>query len=125
MDTLRRSAHMSLLTLTTSQEQEAVHVALEGELDLSSALLFDEELRRIEEDDSAPETVVLDLSTLKFMDSTGLRLILSAHQRARRAGRNLKIIPGGDAIRRIFRLTGVWKRLDIVEDDDRAGAVPR
>src|SRR3954467_4853516 len=115
---------MSVLTLTTSQEQEAVHIALEGELDLSSALLFDEELRRIE-DDAAADTVVLDLSTLKFMDSTGLRLILSAHQRARRAGRHLRIIPGGDAIRRIFRLTGVWKRLDIVEDGTQAGRDPR
>ena len=105
---------MSLLTLTTSQEQEAIHVALEGELDLSSALLFDEEMRRIEDDDT--ETLVLDLSSLKFMDSTGLRLILSAHQRARRSGRRLRVIPGGDAIRRIFRLTGVWKRLDIVDD---------
>src|SRR4051812_47527905 len=119
---------MSLLTLTTSQEQEAVHIALEGELDLSSALLFDEELRRIE-DDAPADTVVLDLSTLKFMDSTGLRLILSAHQRARRAGRHLRIIPGGDAIRRIFRLTGVWKRLDIVEEDapavgDRPSGAP-
>src|SRR3954451_4442137 len=110
-----RPRRMSLLTLTTSQELEAVHIALEGELELSSALLFDEELRRTEHD-AAADTVVLDLSTLKFMDSTGLRLILSAHQRARRAGRHLRIIPGGDAIRRIFRLTGVWKRLDIVED---------
>src|SRR3954453_22747656 len=109
---------MSLLTLTTSQESEAVHVALEGELDLSSALLFDEELRRIE-DDPATDTVVLDLSALKFMDSTGLRLILSAHQRARRDGHRLRVIPGGDAIRRIFRLPGGWKRLDIVES--RAG----
>jgi anti-anti-sigma factor len=111
---------MTVLTLTTSQDQEAVRVALEGELDLSSALLFDEELRRIE-DDAAADTVELDLRDLKFMDSTGLRLILSAHQRARKAGRHLRIIPGGDAIRRIFRLTGVWKRLDIVEDAAPAG----
>ena len=113
---------MSLLTLTTSHEQEAVRVALSGELDLSSALLFDEELRRIEESDESADTLVLDLRPLKFMDSTGLRLILSAHSRARKTGRRLRIIPGGDAIRRIFRLTGVWKRLDIVEDGTPTGA---
>ena len=115
---------MSLLTLTTSHEQEAVRVALSGELDLSSALLFDEELRRIEEDEESADTLVLDLRPLKFMDSTGLRLILSAHSRARKTGRRLRIIPGGDAIRRIFRLTGVWKRLDIV-DDGASGALRR
>jgi anti-sigma B factor antagonist len=106
---------LSFLTLTTSHEHEAVRVSLVGELDLSSALTFDEELRRIEED-SKERTLVLDLCGLKFMDSTGLRLIVSAHQRALRAGRRLAIVHTSDAIRRIFRLTGMLERLDIVED---------
>jgi anti-anti-sigma factor len=92
-----------------------VRVALAGELDLSSALVFDEELRRIEHDNST-ETVVLDLRKLKFLDSTGLRLIWSAHSRAKRCGRQLRIVPGSAAVRRIFRLTGMHDRLDIVED---------
>src|SRR3954453_20535971 len=106
---------MSLLTLTTSHEQEAIRVALEGELDLSSALTFDEELRRIE-DDSTLKTLVLDLWGLKFMDSTGLRLILSAHMRAIKTGRRLTIEHASDAVTRIFRLTGGMERLDVVED---------
>ena len=92
-----------------------MRVALAGELDLSSALVFDEELRRIEEDDKSA-TVVLDLRKLKFLDSTGLRLIWSAHSRAKRCGRSLRIIPGSAAVRRIFRLTGMNDRLDFVED---------
>jgi anti-sigma B factor antagonist len=106
---------MSLLTLTTSEEPEAVWVALSGELDLSSALVFDEQLRRIEAADGH-DTLVLDLHALKFLDSTGLRLILSAHMRARRAGRKLRIVPGSEAVKRIFQLTGVTERLDILED---------
>jgi anti-anti-sigma factor len=106
---------MSLLTLATSTEADAVRLALTGELDLSSALVFDEELKRIE--DEAPEsTLVLDLRGLKFMDSTGLRLILNAHARAKRRERRLRIVPGSDAIRRIFRLTGMSERLDIVDE---------
>jgi anti-sigma B factor antagonist len=105
---------LSLLTLTTSHEQEAVRVSLAGELDLSSALTFDEELRRIE-DDAEEQTLVLDLADLKFMDSTGLRLIVSAHQRAVRAGRRLAIEHASNAIRRILRLTGMLERLDVVE----------
>jgi anti-anti-sigma factor len=85
-----------------------------GELDLSSALVFEEELRRIEEGSKLP-LLVLDLRSLKFMDSTGLRLILSAHARAINSGRKLAIVEGGDAIRRIFRLTGVFDRLNFVE----------
>jgi anti-anti-sigma factor len=106
---------LSLLTLTTSQEQEAVRVALAGELDLSSALTFDEQLRRIEEESNV-DTLVLDMEELKFMDSTGLRLIVSAHQRAVRAGRRLAIVHARKPIRRIFRLTGMLDRLDVTED---------
>ena len=106
---------MSLLTLTTSQEPEAVRVALDGELDLSSALLFDDELKRLEEA-SGDQEIVLDLRELRFMDSTGLRLILNAHTRARRNGRRMRIALANAPLRRIFQLTGVLDRLDV--DDD-------
>jgi anti-anti-sigma factor len=105
---------MSTLSLQTYEESDSVRVAVSGELDLSSALVFEEELRRIEEQ-KAPSLLVLDLRSLKFMDSTGLRLILSAHARAINRGRKLAIVEGGEAIRRIFRLTGVLERLNVVD----------
>jgi anti-anti-sigma factor len=105
---------MSTLSLQTYQESDSVRVAVSGELDLSSALVFEDELRRIEEQ-TKPSLLVLDLRLLKFMDSTGLRLILSAHARAINKGRKLAIVEGGDAVRRIFRLTGVLERLNFVE----------
>jgi anti-anti-sigma factor len=105
---------MSTLSLHTYQEPDRVRVAVSGELDLSSALVFEEELRRIEEN-SGEALLVLDLRSLKFMDSTGLRLILSAHARAINSGRRLAIVEGGEAIRRIFRLTGVIERLNVVD----------
>ena len=106
---------MSLLSLQTYQEPDTVRVALSGELDLSSALIFDDELRRIEEE-RQPRVLLLDLTALKFMDSTGLRLILNAHMRAAKAGRRLRILQGSETIKRIFRLTGVFERLDLVDD---------
>jgi anti-sigma B factor antagonist len=105
---------MSTLSLHTYQESDAVRVAVSGELDLSSALVFEEELRRIEEQSELP-LLILDLRSLKFMDSTGLRLILSAHARAVNSGRKLAIVEGGDAVRRIFKLTGVFERLNFVD----------
>lgn len=105
---------MSTLSLQTYREPDSVRVAVGGELDLSSALVFEEEMRRVESE-TKPALIVLDLSALKFMDSTGLRLILSAHARAVNHGRKLAIVEGGEAIRRIFRLTGVLGRLNFVE----------
>ena|SRR5436305_11873991 len=105
---------MSTLSLHTHRESDRVRVEVSGELDLSSALVFEEALRRIE-DEAQPELLVLDLRSLKFMDSTGLRLILSAHARAVNQDRKLGIIEGGAAIQRIFRLTGVVDRLNVLD----------
>ena len=113
---------MSNLAVELSQHDDAVCVSLTGELDLSSALTFEEELRRIEEE-THPRVLVLDLRTLKFLDSTGLRLILAAHARALKRGGRLSIVQGSDAVRRIFRLTGVMERLNVFDDVRSAEAL--
>ena len=105
---------MTTLSLETREEGRQVRIAVAGELDLSSALTFDEELRRAEERE--PKTLVLDLSGLKFLDSTGLRLIMSAQARARKRGHRFAVVQGTEAVQRIFRLAGVTRRLDLVED---------
>ena len=105
---------MITLSLETREEGEQVRIAVEGELDLSSALTFDEEVRRAEKRN--PQVLVIDLSRLRFLDSTGLRLIMSAHSRAKRQGHRLAIVEGTQAVQRIFRLAGVNRRLDIVSE---------
>ena len=105
---------MTTLSLETREEGEQVRIALGGELDLSSALTFDEEIRRAEE--RRPHTIVLDLRELKFLDSTGLRLIVAAHKRARKRGHRFAVVQGCEAVQRIFRLAGVTDRLEVVDE---------
>jgi anti-anti-sigma factor len=104
---------VTTLGVHTDESPDAVRVSLEGELDLSNVLRVEDELRKVEKRKPA---LVLDLRALRFLDSTGLRLIVSAHQRAKTQGRKLKIIQGGEPIRRLFRLSGLERRLEIVED---------
>jgi anti-sigma B factor antagonist len=104
---------VSTLSLETREEQDTVRIAVGGELDLSSALMFDDEVRRAEE--RRPTTLILDLRLLRFMDSTGLRLIMSAQSRARKRGWRLAIVLGSEPVRRIFKLAGVGRRLEIVD----------
>jgi anti-anti-sigma factor len=113
---------MSNLAVELSRHDDAVRIALSGELDLSSALAFEDQLRRVE-DEAQPRVLVLDLRRLKFLDSTGLRLILAAHARALKRGGRLSIVQGTDAVRRIFRLTGVIERLNIFDDLTAAEAL--
>ena len=104
---------MSILSLETFHGEGSVRIALEGELDYSSALILDDELRRAES--GIHEVLVLDLSELRFMDSTGLGIIASAYRRMRRGGRRLIVAAPTTGVRRIFQLTGMLERLEVVE----------
>ena len=75
---------MEILDVETEDRNGLVHVALKGELDLSTVAKVQDELRRVEEGE--PPVVVLDLSRLTFLDSTGLRCLVTADERAREAG---------------------------------------
>lgn len=105
---------MEILQVTTEQRDGLVHVGLVGEFDLSTVAKVQEELRRVEE--SEPPTVVLDLSRLTFLDSTGLRCIVMADERAREAGRRIVVVRGPDPVQRVFSITRLEERLEMVDD---------
>jgi anti-sigma B factor antagonist len=105
---------VEILDVRTEDGDGLVHMALVGELDLSSVAKVQEELRRIEAD--APAKLVVDLSKLTFLDSTGLRSIVTADERAREQGRRIVIVRGPDAVQRVFAITRLEDRLEMVDD---------
>jgi anti-sigma B factor antagonist len=105
---------MRIFGMDTDDAGEVITVALNGEFDISCARQVEEELRQVEE--RKPQTLVLDLRGLSFMDSTGLRVILSADSRATKEGHRFVIVQGPEPVRRVFHITRLDERLDIVED---------
>ena len=80
-------------------------IRLIGELDLVNADAVQAELERVEATDA--EAIVVDLSALTFMDSTGVQLVLSAHARSRANGDRLSLVRGLTSVQRVFELCGV------------------
>jgi anti-anti-sigma factor len=105
---------MEILEVTTQDSGGHVTVSLKGELDLSSVGKVEEELARVEKD--GPSVLVLDLSQLSFLDSTGLRAVVTADERARSGGRRLVIVRGPDPVQRVFAITRLEERLEMVDD---------
>ena len=91
-----------------------VSVVLSGELDVSSASSLEEQLLALEQGRPGVH-LVIDLRGLRFIDSTGLSLLINADIRARKAGRRVSIVPGDGAPSRLLGTTGLAARLDIVE----------
>jgi anti-anti-sigma factor len=105
---------MKTFYVTSERRGGTVHVKLSGELDISSAPKVEDELARVEPD--RPEVIVLDLRNLAFMDSTGLRLLIAADTRARQQDRRLTIVKGPEPVQRVFRITRLEERLEIVDE---------
>ena len=52
--------------------------------------------------DRNPESIVLDLSCLSFIDSSGVHAVIELHTRTREHGIELVIVPGPERVQRLF-----------------------
>jgi anti-sigma B factor antagonist len=94
-------------------DRERLVVVPSGELDLASADRLDAAVA--EQFDNGFDHVVADLRELTFIDSSGIRTLWQAHQRAERSGVRLSIIPGNGDVSRALDLTGLLERMDVME----------
>jgi anti-sigma B factor antagonist len=94
-------------------------VGMAGELDLAAAEAVETALAPVE--DRFP-TVVLDLRNVTFLDSTGIRVLVSADARARKAGRELKIVRGPEEVQKLLYLAGLDKILPLIDADELPGS---
>ena len=62
--------------------------------------------------------MVLDLQGLTFLDSTGLRIILSAREQCWRRGQEFAVTPGSQQVQRLLSVTGVGEHLRTLASAD-------
>jgi anti-sigma B factor antagonist len=98
------------------EEADRIILALQGELDMANAPLLQ---GAVESDQLAgTATVVLDLQELTFLDSTGLRIILSARELCWRRGQEFAVTPGSPQVQRLLSVTGVGEHLRTIATAD-------
>lgn len=94
-------------------EGEVSVVALEGEIDLASVEQIERRIAAAERDD--PKQLVIDLRGVTFMDSSGLRVLMAAYERARESGREFALVRGSETVDRLLRVTGLAERLRLLD----------
>jgi anti-sigma B factor antagonist len=87
---------------------------LTGELDMAGVDRFERLLSS--EDPPETATFVLDLRELTFIDSSGLRALVTADQRVRDEGGRFIVVKGPDRVNEVLEITGVAKRIELVDE---------
>lgn len=100
------------LVIDVTRADTKVVIALGGELDLAGAPQLRDILMEVLTD---PEVdLALDLSELRFIDSTGLGVLVGAHRRLGE-GRRLRILRPRTSTYRVLELTGLHTTFEIVD----------
>ncbi len=91
-------------------------ITTEGEIDLATAPQLDGAFEGTIT--SGYDRIAIDLRTVSFMDSTGLRSLIAAHRRLEADARRLAIIADDGPARRLLEVAGVIDVLHVVASPD-------
>ena len=100
------------LAIDESRNGDECLIALSGELDLSNS---DSLRERLESARSDGGRVIVDLSRLGFIDSTGMRILLRAEQASRADGGTLSFVRAKGQVERVMKVAGIDGELSFVD----------
>jgi anti-sigma B factor antagonist len=80
-------------------------VALAGELDMATAPLLESTLAAVVS--QGPDEVVLDFTSLSFVDSSGVAVLVNTQHRLAEQGRTLSIKGAGPNAMKVFEIAGL------------------
>jgi anti-anti-sigma factor len=112
----------NILDVREDRKADAQALELSGELDAASAPALRERLAEIATRGTGP--LVIDLSSLEFIDSTGLSVLINAKRRLHRRGRGLALVCPPGHVHRILEVTKLLETLDChASREDALGAL--
>ena len=103
------------LSIREANEDGVHRLTPVGELDLATVSRLERAFDAAFRDDSV-EMIVVDLTELSFMDSTGIHLLLRMRAACAEVDR-LRVINGSPAVQRILDVAGVRAHLPIISSD--------
>ena len=112
----------SQFQISSDSQPDGARLRLTGELDLATAPALEQAVRGALE--AGAERLVLDLANLTFVDSSGLRLLITLSARAPDEGWTLALTRPPEPSMSVFRLTGAEENLPFAEEQGAEEAPP-
>lgn len=114
----RQSKGEIIMDMTTLVKDDKMIIYLSGEIDHHSARDIREGVDRLLIS-QRPKTLILDLSGIDFMDSSGLGLVLGRYRKIKEAGAEMYLANVDERTMRILKMAGVDKIIKTVENSTR------
>jgi len=96
-----------MMNLKTKLHRDVLYIALDGELDHHTA-----EYTRVGLDTAMTQTraaqIIIDLAKLRFMDSTGIGVLIGRYKKMRDKNVPIFITNPSSQAERIFKMTGLY-----------------
>ena len=99
--------------VAVATEGDSTVISLSGELDIATADRLTKALDGISIGPAG--LLVVDLSSIQFMDSTGLRLLITANRKASESGYKFAVVTGDSPAKRVFELTKMNDHINVVD----------
>jgi anti-anti-sigma factor len=103
----------TLSIYTELQPDDVLLLALYGELDRTTTRFIDREVNRAE--GSLARQIVIDLSGLDIIDSTGLEALVDAHARSQANGGRVGLLHGSAQVEKTVAASGLADVLPFVD----------
>jgi len=95
------------------RRSDAAVVAMHGDLDIATEA---QATAQLEQAMAGCSVLVADLRALAFLDSTGVRVLLSTHLRAQERGLRFGVVRGDGMVARLLEVTRIGERFPVVDD---------
>jgi anti-sigma B factor antagonist len=106
------------MQITMSTETDPMITAVVGRLDLRTAPELRAQVTAALA--AGPGSMIVDLSDVEFIDSSGVGVLIGLHKRAEAQGGRLTIVPPSGSARQIFALTRTESFFNIVPNPHAA-----
>lgn len=84
--------------------EDTITLEVEGRLDTVTSSQLEQEVSEVFEEEKS--NIVFDFTSLEYISSAGLRVLLASQKQVNSLGTEMRIVGANDVVKEIFEITG-------------------
>lgn len=106
------------MNIDTRNQEDIMVISLKGRLDTDAA--SETQTRLLELLDDGRDKILIDLMTMDYISSVGLRVLLVIAKKLSQKGSALRVCHLNDTVRNVFEISGFEKLIRVFDNEQEA-----